>query len=68
MLPSRIMLLAGCVALGAVVGVAGEYFTGDAAWYFAIPLCIAVGWLFVADPTACSPRPRDRDRSSPAER
>jgi hypothetical protein len=64
---SRVFLLAGCVALGAVIGIAGEHFTGDTAWYLAIPLCIAVGWFVLADPTACSPRSDDPGRRSRAE-
>lgn len=66
MVLSRVVLLACCVALGAAIGAVGEYVSGHTAWYLAIPLCIAVGWFFVADPTACSPRPEDPGRSSHA--
>ena len=64
---SRVFLLAGCVALGAMIGIVGEHLTGNAAWYLAIPVCIAVGWFFVADPTACSPDPEEPGRSPRAE-
>lgn len=67
MVVSRIVLLAGCVALGAAIGAAGEYASGQSAWYLAIPLCIAVGWFVVADPTKCSPPTDDPGPRSRAD-
>lgn len=54
-LARRIALLVGCLALGGVIGFVGERLTGDAAWFLAIPVCMAVGWFAVADPTSCIP-------------
>ena len=63
----RLFWFAACVALGIGVGSAGLRFTGDAAWFLAVPALLAVGWLVFADPTQCQPgrRPgpgKDPDR------
>lgn len=49
----RGLLLLFCLAAGVAIGPVGEGYTGDAAWFLAIPACVALGWLFVADPGAC---------------
>ena len=49
----RLALLLGSVGAGAVVGMVGSALSGNAAWYLAIPLAVAVSWLFVANPMAC---------------
>ena len=56
--PSRLVLLLACLAAGLAIGMLGSSLTGDAAWYLAVPAAIALGWLFVADPTQCQPRDR----------
>jgi hypothetical protein len=43
-------------AAGAAVGWAGSAWTGDTAWYLAIPVAIAAGWWRLADPTRCEQR------------
>ncbi|HEY0857147.1 MAG TPA: hypothetical protein VGE16_08825 [Albitalea sp.] len=42
-----------CVALGLAVALAGVFISGHPMWYVAVPAAVALGWLFVADPTAC---------------
>lgn len=53
-LPQRILLLVVCLALGIGAGFAGLHFTSGTAWFLAIPVCLAIGWFLVADPTACT--------------
>lgn len=54
----RLAWLLACIAAGAVVGFAGHAWTAQAYWFLAIPAAVAVGWLFLADPTACEPPAR----------
>ncbi|CAG1018148.1 hypothetical protein BURC_02883 [Burkholderiaceae bacterium] len=65
----RLFWLLACVSLGLAVALAGVFFTGSSLWYAAIPAAIALGWLFVADPTQCEPPARQRrsdcDRGGP---
>lgn len=49
-------LLVGSISLGAVMGVLGQLATGSEAWFLAIPGLLAIGWIFVADPTTCEPK------------
>jgi len=51
----RLVWLMACVLAGALVGYLGNAWSGDTAWYLAIPAAVAVGWLFVADPSRCEP-------------
>jgi hypothetical protein len=51
----RILLLALCVGAGLAVGLAGQQLSGSDAWFLAIPILVAAGWLAVADPVACEP-------------
>jgi hypothetical protein len=51
----RLLLLLACA--GMVAGAAGHLLTGAQAWYLALPAALAAGWLFVADPTHCTPPP-----------
>ena len=53
----RVWLLVGCIAAGLMVGWVGESITSQAGWYLAVPLCMAIGWLFVANPTQCVAKP-----------
>lgn len=62
-LAQRALLLLACCGLGLVIGFIGQSLTSQSAWYLAVPICIAVAWLFVADPNECvacdAQRPRD---------
>jgi len=61
----RIAWLLACLAIGALVGSAGVWLTGEPLWYVAIPATIAVGWLFFANPSECeTPVRRRRGASS----
>jgi hypothetical protein len=51
----RILLLLASVLAGALVGAIGRWGFESAAWFLAVPGFVAVAWLFVADPTECSP-------------
>ena len=51
----RALLLAASIALGVAIGAIGLALTHDAAWFLAIPFCVAVAWFTVADPTRCLP-------------
>jgi hypothetical protein len=60
----RFLLLLACIALGLTIGFIGQGFTSQSAWFLAVPICIAIGWFFVADPAECiasqsSPRQDD---------
>jgi hypothetical protein len=49
----RSLLLLACFAGGGGVGAVGWRLTGEQAWWLALPAVVALGWLFVADPTRC---------------
>ena len=49
----RLMLFLSCCAIGAAIGVIGKILTGRDFGYLAVPLLIALAWIFVADPTEC---------------
>lgn len=49
----RVLLLLALAAAGWLVGTVGSALTGSAYWYGAIPAAVALGWLFVADPSRC---------------
>lgn len=51
----RLAWLLACVALGVAIAFAGVFLSGSQWWYLAIPAVMAVGWLFLADPTQCEP-------------
>jgi len=53
-LPQRVLLLLVCLALGLGAGFVGLHFTSSTAWFLAVPICLTIGWFFVADPTACT--------------
>jgi len=57
----RLLLLLALAAAGGFVGAVGSALTGNAFWYGAIPAAVALGWLFVADPSRCDPTDRRRD-------
>ena len=60
-LRQRVLLLLACLALGLGAGFVGLHFTSSAAWFLAIPICLALGWFLVADPTACTATHASRD-------
>lgn len=62
----RVALLCACIVAGIAIGAAGEYLFASSAGYLAVPVCVALAWLFVANPTQCAP-PRKTDPRS-AER
>lgn len=50
----RAVLLVACIALGSAIGWLGARISGSDAWYLAIPACMALVWLVIADPSQCS--------------
>ncbi|MBK9136108.1 MAG: hypothetical protein IPM15_17655 [Betaproteobacteria bacterium] len=71
----RITLLLLCLLAGAAIGAAGQWLTGSAWGYLAIPALMAAAWLVVADPERClrsdvpvaPPRSGDHDIAAPSE-
>lgn len=55
----RLVWLLACVFTGLGVAIIGNLLSESPAWYVAVPAAIAVGWLFLADPTECE-RPHDK--------
>lgn len=49
----RALLLAALAAAGFAVGLLGYGATASGWWLLAVPIAVAAGWLFVADPTRC---------------
>jgi hypothetical protein len=60
----RAILLLVCIALGCLVGYAGQYLAGSEWWYLAVPVILAAGWLAVADPEQCMPQPGHGSKSA----
>ncbi len=60
----RASALLAVLAAGALLGAAGLRLTGEQHWLLAIPVALAAGWLFVADPLACRP---DRTGLGPSD-
>jgi len=56
-----------CVFAGLVIAVIGGWLSGSTVWYLAVPAAIAVGWLFLADPTECEPPPPKRAKGAPGD-
>ena len=52
----RAIALVAVLSIGALAGAAGSWLTGSQHWFLAIPGALAVGWLFLANPLACSPK------------
>jgi hypothetical protein len=59
-LGTRLFWLLACFLAGLAIGTIGEALTGSQHGYLAIPAAIAIGWLFLADPTKCEPPVRKR--------
>lgn len=51
----RFLWLLACMAVGMTVGFAGFHFTADQAWFLAVPIALAAGWLIFANPDQCMP-------------
>lgn len=49
----RLFWLLACTALGLGIGLVGNHLTGDQRWFLALPLALAAGWLFFANPAEC---------------
>jgi hypothetical protein len=59
----RLLLLVSCVGAGLIAGIAGAALTGQDEWFLAVPAAVALGWIFVGDPSRChSPACEQRDR------
>lgn len=56
----RLVWLLTCVLVGSAIAVIGSVLSGSSIWYLAIPGVVALGWLFLADPTECEPPSRQR--------
>ena len=54
----RLSWLLACVFAGVLIAIIGSSLTGSPVWYLAVPALVAIGWLFLADPTECEP-PRE---------
>ena len=55
LLARRVVLLIVCACFGLMFGLIASWLSGSEAWFLAVPVCIALGWILVADPTACAP-------------
>ena len=53
----RAIALVAVLSTGALLGAAGSWLTGSQHWFLAIPGALAVGWLFLANPLACTAEP-----------
>ncbi len=49
----RLFWLLACSILGLGIGLLGNLFTSDPRWFLALPVALATGWLFFANPEAC---------------
>ncbi len=47
-----------CIFAGSIIAIIGSSLSDSSVWYVAIPAVVAVGWLFVADPTECAAPPQ----------
>ena len=52
----RLFWLLVCTALGLGIGLLGNHFASDPRWFLALPVALAMGWLFFANPAECEPR------------
>jgi hypothetical protein len=53
----RVWALLAVLATGALIGASGAWLTGSQSWFVAIPAVLALGWLFLANPLACTAGP-----------
>ena len=61
----RLAALLACIAIGWLAGAALGAWTASPWRWLGVPAAIAIGWLFVADPTQCT-RPAGRGRAHDA--
>ena len=54
----RLAWLLACVLAGLLIASIGNWLSANTYWYLAIPAVVAVGWLFLANPTQCARAPR----------
>ncbi|KAB2843929.1 MAG: hypothetical protein F9K47_05370 [Burkholderiales bacterium] len=62
----RLAWLIICFVLGLVVGLLGHRWSGEEAWYLALPGAVVLGWLYFGRPdacTACAEAPASRKTS-----
>jgi len=50
----RLMQLILALALGLLIGLLGQWLTGDEVWFLAIPCVVAIAWFRVADTQQCT--------------
>lgn len=60
---NRVLALAATVAIGVLAGTVGYLFTGNQAWFLAVPASLAGVWLYIADPSRCLPDTKEGERS-----
>lgn len=60
----RLAWLLACVFAGLIIAIIGDSLSGSSVWYVAIPAVIAVGWLFLANPTECEPPPHKQAKGT----
>jgi hypothetical protein len=57
--------LLACIFAGLVIAIIGSSLSGSSVWYVAVPAVVAVGWLFLANPTECEPSRHKRAERAP---
>jgi hypothetical protein len=55
---ARLWALLAVLACGASIGAGAAWLTGTDHGVLAIPAALVVAWMFLADPSACTPAPR----------
>jgi len=58
---ARTLALLAVLAAGALLGAAGEWLSGSQYWFLAIPVALALGWLLLANPLACTAESQARE-------
>lgn len=66
-LKKRLAWFLACLSAGAAAGMAGAWFTGNPSWFLAVPVALAVGWLFVANPDECNQPSTRRADAAPGD-
>jgi ribosomal protein S18 acetylase RimI-like enzyme len=55
----RFLLFVACLVAGSATGVLGALATGNEWWYVAVPITLALGWLWVGTPEQCARAERE---------